>query len=121
MIVGKCSQESLPYTFQIKDGAFSSKSQLATISVKQFSFFGAIRKRRGHSSCKYVSYCYVKRDLNRSTSWTMRFMITKQVKPWTKVDKPFESDVTFSTYLLSVTFTAGYGGVQGLDCEPLCK
>ena len=34
MIVGKFSQESLPYKFQIKDGIFSSGSQLATISVK---------------------------------------------------------------------------------------
>ena len=86
MIVGKCSQESLPYTFQIKDGVFSPKSQLATISVRQFSYFAAVREWWCQSSCTYISHCYVKRDPDRSTSWTMRFMITNSLSSWIEVD-----------------------------------
>ena len=97
IIVGKCSQESLPYTFQIRDGVFPPKSQLATVFVRQFSFFAAVwercrewyRKWWCPSSLRYISYCYVKRDPNRSSSWTMRFMITKYLSVWTKVNKTF--------------------------------
>ena len=89
MIVGKCSQESLPYTFHIRDGIFSPESQLATISVKQFSFFGALnffRRLLGSSSkSQYTSHCYLKCRPYRPTSWKLRFMITQKLPSWQRV------------------------------------
>ena len=89
MIVGKCSQESLPYTFQIRDGIFSPESQLATISVKRFSFFAAIRRWLwGSSKSHYMSHCYLRCHPDRPTSWMLRFMITQKLPPWQRVHRP---------------------------------
>ena len=85
MIVGNCSQESLPYTFQIRDGIFSQESQLATISVKQFSFIAAIRWLLGSSKFHYTSHCYLKCHPSRPTSWKLRFMITQKLPSWQRV------------------------------------
>ena len=45
-ILGRCTQESRPYTFTEKDGIFTPNSQVATISVKQFSIFAVIFRGR---------------------------------------------------------------------------
>ena len=89
MIVGKCSQESLPYTFQIRHGIFSPESQLAAISVKQDSFFAAV-KRCLWGSCKsqYMSHCYLSCLPDRPTSWMLRFMITQKLPSWQQVHQP---------------------------------
>ena len=89
MIVGKCSQDSLPYTFQIRDGIFSPESQLATISVKQFSFFAAVYKwLLGSNKCQYISHCYYKLHPDRPTSWMLHFMITQKLPSWQRVCQP---------------------------------
>ena len=95
MIVGKCSQESLPYTFQIRDGIFSPESQLATISVKQFSFFAAVRWLLWGSKSQYMSHCYLKCHPNRPTSWKLRFMITQNLPSWQEVHQTLNCIVPY--------------------------
>ena len=38
-LIGKCSQPQLPYQFKIVDGSFTPDSQVATVSVSEFSIF----------------------------------------------------------------------------------
>ena len=57
-ILGRCTQKSRPYTFTIKDGILAPHSQLATISVKQFSIFAVIFKGRGNPRLMYASHYY---------------------------------------------------------------
>ena len=79
-IVGKCSQESLPYTFKILDGVFSPHSHLATITVKQFSFFAAIFQGWwGNSNCRYTSHCYFKRDPGTPSCCEVEFVVTQNL------------------------------------------
>ena len=89
IIVGKSSQKSLPYTFQIRNGIFSPKSQLATISVKQFCFMGAIRRWWNNTKPPqlYARHCYLKCKPNRPTSWTQLFMITQELDTWQQVNQ----------------------------------
>ena len=61
-ILGKCSQKVLPYTFKIKNGIFLPQSQLATISLEQFSFVAAIHEGPEKPPLKYISHYYLKKD-----------------------------------------------------------
>ena len=85
-IVGKCSQQTLPYSFKILNGVFSPKSRLATISVKQFSFFAAIFWGWfGNSKCCYTSHYYLRHHPDRPTSWQFLFMLTPSLPSWLQV------------------------------------
>ena len=72
-IVGKCSQKALPYTFKIKDGMFPPQSQLATISVKEFSFFGAIFRGRRRPKLMYASHYYLRQV--EPCKWEANFLV----------------------------------------------
>ena len=40
IIIAKCSQKELPYTFHEREGSFSPHTQYGTIKLKQFSLVG---------------------------------------------------------------------------------
>ena len=113
MIVGKSSQERLPYTFQIRDGVFLPGSQLATISAKQFCFIGTIRQwlfgrnnTQYMGQSQYMSHCYLKCRSDRPTSWKLRFLITQKLPSWQRVHQllivPFQI-FTLSKLLIACT------------------
>ena len=74
-VVGKCSQKDLPYTFKLVKGVFSPRSQLATISVKQFSFFGAgFIGEEEDLKRRFLAYSFLKEVT--ATNWEIAFLIT---------------------------------------------
>ena len=83
-IVGKCSQKNLPYTFKIISGGFSPQSQLATISVKQFSFFAAIfRGKKKDLKLQYLACTFLKQVY--PTNWEFSFLVTVDMEPMLQV------------------------------------
>ena len=82
-ILGKCSQKILPYTFKLKNGSFLPQSQLATISVKQFSFLGAVYEGPEKPPLKYVSHYYLK-EVNPA-EWEAMLFVTVDLPPQVEV------------------------------------
>ena len=83
-ILGKCSQKSLPYTFKMKDGIFPPHSQLATLSVKEFSFFAAIFRGKKRPRLMYNSHYYLRHV--EPHEWEASFLVTlglpSQLQVW---------------------------------------
>ena len=92
-IAAKCS-EGPPYTFkELQHGRFSHNSSFAKIDVKQFSFFGCVR--RGHT--KKVKYqAYVLYHQIQPSCWSMIFSLVKAVRVSAKVSIMI---CTYSHYL----------------------
>ena len=81
-ILGRCSQKDRPYIFTVKEGIFTPHSQLATISVKQFSFLGVIG-RRGRTRLMYTSHYYFQQA--QPTRWEFMFLVIVDLKSQRKV------------------------------------
>ena len=82
-ILGKCSQKTLPYTFKIKNGIFLPQSQLATISVKQFSLFGAVHEGPEKPTLTYIYHYYLKKV--NPAEWEAMFLVTVDLPPQIEV------------------------------------
>ena len=81
-ILGRCTQKDRPYTFTVKEGIFTPHSQLATISVKQFSIFGVIGSK-GKTRAMYTSHYYFQKV--QPTEWKFMFLVTVDLKSQRKV------------------------------------
>ena len=82
-ILGRCSQKSRPYTFSVKEGVIAPHSQLATISVKQFSIFAVIFRGRGNPQLTYASHYYFRQV--QPTRREFMFLVTVNLKSQRKV------------------------------------
>ena len=55
------THEDVPYTYEILDGNFSANSNLATISLRQFSLIGVVAKSTRHlRNYQYAGHAYHK-------------------------------------------------------------
>ena len=82
VIAAKCS-EGPPYQFKVlQHGHFTQDSSYARIDVKQFSFFGCIR--RGHTrKVKYRAYVLYRQI--QPSCWSMIFSLVKAIRMSEKV------------------------------------
>ena len=86
IIIGKCSQDP-PYKFAVKKGVFAPHTQIASISVTQFSIFGTICQWLGISS-QPVQRLYTASIFHRqmaSTVWRIALVIIQDIHPFVEV------------------------------------
>ena len=84
-MVGKSIQETIPYTFNIRNG-FSPHSQLAIISLKEFSIFSTIGWGEPKYTCKYtIHYCLC--EVEPYMEWMANFCVTVRSAPKLQVRK----------------------------------
>ena len=77
-LAGRCNQPEFPYQLKVKEGGvFTPDSHEASISIKQFSFFGIACK--GHLSSCYCGQGFYRRE--EAQTWLLDYTITRNLKP----------------------------------------
>ena len=95
IIIGKCSQDP-PYDFVVKDGVFTPNSKIASMSVTQFSNFGAvwmekmdrIKKFFGIAPQPSLQLGYVSLVFHKQcscTMWEIAVVTVRDLSPYVQV------------------------------------
>ena len=85
-IKGRHSHKDASYSFEILEGNFSTHSQLATISMKQFCSLTVVSNTSCPvKNCQYAGHAYHRYNPDQPTSLDLVFLLTPNLEVYEKV------------------------------------